>query len=325
MIAAFAAPAKAEDVGAYVRSLRAAAQAIRVTASAPASQVRVRNAALLQMHLPPAPLPGPPRFSPSLDDWLHAGLIAASAQKTPKQRASELSSLAATLERIAQVTRASAAVAQPLRDPRATARALLTNPAYVLVEGQPQTPRAKTLWQRFIDWLVEQFEAIFGGIFKAAAARPIIGDIIAATMLLLAAIGVSLVFYRLGRSAAARWRRRASEDVGEELARPADPDELYAAACRAAGRGQYARAVALLFQASLVALDRAGAVTYDPARTAGEYRRAVRRALAGAAGPFDGLARAFTLAAYAERPVSESDWSQSSGAYASLKPLLQAP
>jgi hypothetical protein len=99
-------------------------------------------------------------------------------------------------------------------------------------------------------------------------------------------------------------------------------DELYAAARDAARAGRFSAAIALLFQASLMQLDQRGTVRYDPSRTAGEYRRLVMRKASAASSDFEGLARAFTLAAFAQAPLGEPDWVQAEASYRSLEPAL---
>jgi len=47
------------------------------------------------------------------------------------------------------------------------ARAILADPSYVTTETTQKAPQ-KTLWERFLEWLAQQFEKIFGGAFAAA-------------------------------------------------------------------------------------------------------------------------------------------------------------
>jgi len=143
----------------------------------------------------------------------------------------------------------------------------------------------------------------------------------------LVVLAVVLVFVatRLARYLMARRRIARDEDAGELLAQTTPADELVRAARAAATRADYALAISLLFRAALRRLDAGGIVDYDAARTAGEYRRAVRRACAPAASPFDVLALAFTLATYAQRPVAEGDWTAAGDAYERFGPALGAP
>jgi hypothetical protein len=61
-------------------------------------------------------------------------------------------------------------------------------------------------------------------------------------------------------------------------------------------------------------------VPFDSSRTAGEYRRLVRRSAPPASEAFDLLARVFTLTAYAEVPLSEPDWLAALASYRALAP-----
>jgi len=69
VLSTFASAAAASVPPDYASTLIAAAQRIERAAKA--------GAPVPAMHIPPAPLGGPPRFSPSLDDWLQRSLEAA--------------------------------------------------------------------------------------------------------------------------------------------------------------------------------------------------------------------------------------------------------
>src|SRR5262249_50064369 len=84
-----AATSGTDDVAAYAQSVRAAARSLEAASRGGARSVP-------SVHVPPAPLPGPPRYSPSLDDWLQAVLVAARAEK-PKNRTRTLRHAAAAL------------------------------------------------------------------------------------------------------------------------------------------------------------------------------------------------------------------------------------
>ena len=291
----------------------AAARRVHRTVHAPAIPIS-------ELHVPPAPLPGPPRFSPSLDDWLQANLAAARLKKDPSQQAAILSATARTLRRAALSVSAPAAV--PPHDIAPTLASILAQPAYHERESSTEAQVRKTWWQRFLEWLASLLDRLFTGLFGAASATPLFGRLISIATITLIALLVMLVAYRFARYVLARRRVAAATDAGEALPQPAAAAELYARALHAAAHGHYALAISLAFRAALMRLDGVGLVAYDAARTAGEYRRAVRRARAAAAPPFDELARTFTISTYAEVPAQESDWFAVAGAYRRFESLV---
>ncbi len=310
------APALQDPTQGYTRALQATAAALDIAAHG-----QTHGAAVPAMHVPPAPRPGPPRFSPSLDDWLQAALGHARAQRSANTRAEELRELASTLRQVAGA--ASATQAGPRLDAAATARAVLADPAY-RENGSGKTAKPqKTLWDRFVEWLAGLFDKLFSGLFSAASASPLFGKTLAILLIITFVSLLGVVAYRLARAFLVRRRRGVAAEEGETIEIRPDPSSLYGQARVAARNGQYGRAIALVFRASLMLLDRAGRIPYDPARTAGEYRGEVRRHIAAAAAPFDSLARLFTLATYADSPVSGDDWSQAEDDFSRFEPLVE--
>src|SRR5215472_3289677 len=135
-----------------------AAYAQRISAVARSLEAVARGGA---RHVPPAPLPGPPRYSPSLDDWLQAVLVAARAEK-PKTRVRTLRRTAAAL-RYALVS-ADLPATEPARPVGATLAAILRNPAYHEAESSEQAKVEKSWWERFIEWLAGMFERLLRGL-----------------------------------------------------------------------------------------------------------------------------------------------------------------
>ncbi|MBV8531360.1 MAG: DUF4129 domain-containing protein, partial [Candidatus Eremiobacteraeota bacterium] len=174
--------------------------------------------------------------------------------------------------------------------------------------------RLADLWAKFIDRAIEKGSASAG-----------FGDVLAILAIAAAAAGLLYLIARVAIAFAARRSPRSGQtDRGSAIESLIDPEQAYEAARRAAERGSFGRAVTLLFQAALITLDRSGRVAYDPARTAGEYRRAVRENAASAASPFDELARAFTNVAYADNAVSERDWRSADASFIAFEPLAGA-
>jgi hypothetical protein len=300
----------------YADALRTAAQTLEGAARSHAAPVP-------RLRLPPAPLPGPPRYSPSLDEWLQATLRSAHEEKHLKARARLLRAAAATLR--SALVAVHAVAAPPPRPVGPTLAAILANPAYHERESSTQAQVHKSWWQRFLDWLAGVFSRLFEGIANAAGGVPFLGQILAVLVLGLIAVLVLLMGYRLARYVLSLRRARTSDLTGELIAADEPADSLYARARAAAASGRFGAAVTLVFRAGLLQLDAGGVIPYDAARTAGEYRRSVRSRCAPAAAPFDTLARSFTLAAYAESPVDERDWRGADDAYHSFTPLVGGP
>jgi hypothetical protein len=319
LMCASALPARAAggDGAGYLRALEAAASALDSASRAPAAKAGVP-----QVHVPPAPLPGPPRFSPSLDDWLQGGLTQARTERDAKQRVKELKALAATLRAVEAEAGGDQTHGAPRLDAAQTARAILADPAYRDTQTQSVKPE-KTWWDRFVEWFANLFDRIFSGLYGAANASPLFGRVLA--IVLLAAFGALLgvIGYRLARAFLGRRRRAAAAEIGEAIDTLPDPSGLYGMARVAARHGEFGRAIALIFRASLMLLDRSGRVPYDAARTAGQYRGEVQRHFAPAASSFDNLARSFTVATYASRPATDKEWSDAEAAYSRFEPLAE--
>ena len=98
------------------------------------------------------------------------------------------------------------------------------------------------------------------------------------------------------------------------------PQTLRREAAAAYARGEFGRAIALLFRAALFALDRAAVVDFDTSRTPGEYRRLVGRALPAQAPPFDDLSRRFVRASFAAAAARREDYDAAEAAYATFAP-----
>jgi uncharacterized protein DUF4129 len=299
----------------YAATLRAVATRLDHAANA--------KSAVPVVHVPPAPLGGPPRYSPSVDDWLQASLSYARSHKSAKVRASDLRSIASTLRYLATSASPSGESAPPRADVQSTVSSILAQPAYRVAETKPAPPPQQTIWEKFLEWIQRWISALFDRLSRVTEGVPLLGDVFAIVLITIAVLGLAYVGYRLADGIVAR-RRTARGDAGEPLDAVLAPDELHAAALEAARAGDYARAVALLFHAALLALDRGSNIAYDPALTAGEYRRIVRRRAGWLSSDFDVLARIFTAAAFAQTPTDEPDWRQAAAAYAGIEAPLQA-
>jgi len=266
-----------------------------------------------------------PLIASALRPWLAAGLGAARREKTAAARVADVRALAASLRTEADLA---------ARTPRAAPDHLAADVRQVLAQPDfhqparsaptraPQQSWLERMWTSFVDW----WSRLLSRAFFAAASVPAIGNLVAFALIATASIALAFLVFRIARVVMVRRARTSrSTFAGTPLIDHADAVETYSAARAAARNGSYGLAIALLFQAALLTLDRSGSVPYDAARTAGEYRRAVRRSVAGAAPSFETLARAFTYAAYAETPAGESDWRAADAAYASMSVSASAP
>lgn len=257
--------------------------------------------------------------TPSVERWLQAALGPIRHERSATAQAQDLSELAASLRRL--VSPLSAPSPQE-RDPEALAAKVLAGRSYQIGGLGPAPAPHETLWERFVAFLGKLVARIFSGIFKAAASAPILGQIFAVALVLLLAGVVGYLVFRLVEALSSVRRARPTKDEGSPIPTRVDPDVLYGLGLEAAAAGRYGQAVALLFQASLASFDREGAVTFDASLTPGEYRRAVRGKVAAVSPQFDILAQTFVLAAFAERPISKSDWSAADAAYSHLRAVL---
>lgn len=267
------------------------------------------------VHVPPAPLGGPPRYSPSLDDWLQSA-IGSARHAHKKEKIAQLRAVAATLRQVAGDADRATAAPERRGSVEADARAILREPAYRIKPAE-SAPPTESIWERILEWIFERLNELFSKIAGATQGTPVLGTIFAIALIGLAVGLLAIIGYRLASGLAAR-RRHAESDLGEPLPQSANAETLLAAARDAAAQGRFARAIVLLFQTALVLLDRRKGIAFDPARTAGEYRRLVRRKADTLAPDFDILARSFSVAAYADAPTTQGDWDRAAHAYAGL-------
>jgi hypothetical protein len=259
-----------------------------------------------------------PGLSPALRAWLHAGLADARTEKNAVTRAAELRALAASLRMGA--TLAERRSGAPPAHLNADVRQVLTEPAFrPNVSTAPPQKREQSWLARALQAIAKWWASVMFRVIGAAAGTPVLGNILAIILITVAAAALAFLVFRIALLIAARRAREPGSSLdGMPLTALASADETYDDARAAARSGSYGLAIALVFQAALLALDRSGRVPYDSARTAGEYRRAVRRSVAAAAASFETLARAFTYVAYAQVPAGESDWHAADAAYMSM-------
>lgn len=296
----------------YDGALLAAAQRIERAAKA--------NGAVPSVHVPPAPLGGPPRFSPSLDDWLQRVLAAARHDK-PKRRADDLRAIAASLRYVATGSKATAGA--PEIDIGPTVRSILAQPAYHVAKTTPAKEPQPSLFDRILQWIFDKIGELFERLASVTQGAPILGTVLAYAILAAAIVALAFVAYRVARRFTAR-RTPMGGGIGDPLPPEANADELFGFALSLARAGHAAQAIALAYQAALVLLDRSDRVTYDASRTAGEYRRLVSRKAPAVASFFDSLARIFTVAAFAEKRLGDDDWQRAASAFSDMRRTIAA-
>jgi hypothetical protein len=255
----------------------------------------------------------------SVDNWVQSQLQRIGRERTNAAQVRALHELARSLRRAASTQSES----PPAADPQALATDILSARAYAHEKTAPAPPPQETLLEKILRRLGELLQNLLRSIFGAAIAIPTLGRIILVAFIVVFAAAAAYLVYLLV-SVIARRQRRSAPMVGTPLPAVVQPEALYDRAKAAARVGQYAHAVALLFQASLHVFDGSGKLPYDASLTPGEYRRAVRRSVASASDAFDQIAKAFVLAAFAQRPITEEDFAAADLAYTTMRPLVTA-
>ncbi|MBV8579153.1 MAG: DUF4129 domain-containing protein [Candidatus Eremiobacteraeota bacterium] len=175
-------------------------------------------------------------------------------------------------------------------DPRAVAHRILTDARYQTAAPEPpQKTWYDVLWEAFAAFwkrLWEPFNHLTGNEF--------LSRVIAIVVLVALVLGLAYLIVRLVRAYAPR-RTTHTLAGAEALDAPAGARALFARALEAATQGRHHEAAALLWASALHALDEAGRVRYDAARTPGEWRRAVRDP------QFDAFARDAVVALFGDR------------------------
>ncbi len=177
-------------------------------------------------------------------------------------------------------------------------------------------------WQVFATWIGDRWNdfahRFFPHLRVSAHGASIAGDVIVVACIAIVAVAGA----RLLSSLQLLHERRASLAVLQSPARSAHA--LFVAAAEAAENGAYGRAVRLLFAAAVTLLDLRGVVAEERSATINELRKALHVRNAEAEEPFLDLARAYTNAAYAERPVDAAVWEKARSAYARLSERVRA-
>jgi hypothetical protein len=206
--------------------------------------------------------------------------------------------------------------AAPPRDLRALAQHELTIPGRYQLMSSPTAAPPESFWSRAWSWLYTRWLQLMHALF----ARVHVGDrtVMSLGDGLLVLVGLLLLAVAVRLLRNLQLVRAGSGLAHEPLAAPLDPQSLYDDARRAANAGDYGSAALLLFAATVVLLDRRGAVEGSHSATVGDLRRELRTNDAALVSPFDAIAAPFVQKAYAERPVGAREWGRASDAFATL-------
>ncbi len=212
----------------------------------------------------------------------------------------------------------------PHGDPDAVVRRVLADPAYRHAGQTTSEAPHESLLSIVLHWLFDHLIApLIHPISRALAASSGVGTFVGFAFVAVALALLAYVAFRLAVAfAAPAVAARAGSLAARGLAIELGSADWRAAARDAAARGAYADAIAALFRAALAALDEHAIVAFDAARTPGEYRRAVRRARAAAAAPFDDLADGFVRAAFAGGTPQRAEFDAAERAFAAFEPAL---
>lgn len=189
---------------------------------------------------------------------------------------------------------------RPPSDPNALARAIIAHGNFHL-HSRPQTISP---WERFLRWLGNWLDRIFGHAHGPSGA---IVDLLGWILLAVVLGGVVFVIVRLLMNvggAGAESRTRSVRALQPRVAAKV----WYDRATAAAQAGRYRDAAVLLFRAALAILDLRGFVHDDPSRTVNECAAQLRERAPQHLQSFAAIARFFTAAFYAEKPVGADAW-----------------
>jgi len=219
--------------------------------------------------------------------------------------------------RVAQLDSAPAATTGRVPNLRDLVERELSAPGRYQIAKPALPSAAKPWWLQVWDWLGDRWQqfwnAVFGHAHIGRAQSATIGDV------LLILVGLLFVFVLVRLLRDLQFARRATAAQSETLAESPSPRALYKDACDAAARGDYGPAVLLLFAAMVLLLDRRHTIALTSSATVGDLRRALRAQSGALVTAFDAVAAPFVQRAYAERPITESQWQTAREAYDRVK------
>ncbi len=180
----------------------------------------------------------------------------------------------------------------------------------------------RSLFGIVFQWLYDRWNDLWRVLASHVKIGPagasIIGDVlVVACVLAIALIGAHL----LVQFEHERMRRERAI----ALAQPRSAHALAALAAQAAGAGDYARAVRLLFMAAVTLLDLRGVVRDERSATVNELRRRLHERDGALEPAFVEIARLYTATAYAQTPAGPDAWQRARAAYDHLSASSATP
>lgn len=200
---------------------------------------------------------------------------------------------------------------RPPMDPNALARSVIAHGHFRL-----HTPaQTLSLWQRFLQWLGNLLDKIFGHV---RGPSPGVTDLLGWILLALVLGGVLFVIVRLLMNIGHGDTSDRTSGTVRALRPRVAAKAWYDRAAAAAQAGNYREAAVLLFRAALAILDLRGFVHDDPSRTVNECAAELRDRAPQHLQAFGAVARFFTAAFYAEKAVDARAWEIARAAYDQL-------
>jgi hypothetical protein len=207
------------------------------------------------------------------------------------------------------------AVVVPPIDPALAAQRELQTPLRYRLAGA-QAPPDQNWWAQLWRWFWDRWEAFLKALERnvriGSAGRVAIGDV------LLVVVGSALVFLVVRLLSSMVFAPAPAGATYSAIASRKSAQALLMQATEAAERGEYGRAIRLLFISAVALLDLRGVLRDDESATVGQLRRELRGRGSAIEPAFADLARAFTATAYAERAADGESWRSARTAYEQL-------
>lgn len=181
----------------------------------------------------------------------------------------------------------------PHGDPRAVVHAILAEAPY---RAAAHTAAPKSFWDVVGDAVRTWWRNLTRPLAHVLG-NDAVTNVVGIVVLVAALVFLGFVVARFARPYLRAARGRAAAAAASALRHDDGARGLRERAAAAIAAGRYHEAAALLWASALRALDEAGRVRYDAARTPGEWRRAVRDPA------FDALARDAVVALFGDRDV----------------------
>ena len=182
-------------------------------------------------------------------------------------------------------------VTWPHGDPREVVHRVLADPRF---QRAPHSASEKSWLDLALAALRDMWHRLTGPL-RSLTGNSELTTFIGILVLIAVLVALTLVVAHFATRVSWRRARRARAGAAVTMGAESDARTLFARALDAAAAGRHHEAAALLWASALRALDERGRVRYDPARTPGEWRRAVRDP------SFDALARDAVVALFGDR------------------------